>query len=307
MPPTLTILGKIPPPPGGVTAFNKNLLALAKNAGINSEMLKPSFTSLIQVLLRKKTSVLISMNNRLIILCVVWLARIRGHSVASIVHGNVDNGRLFSVPLVKLATVAANQYVVLNNQSLGQLKNFKGVVRLGTNLLESQPRALDIPDIDDVTFVTYAHRCEVDVLGRDIYGLPFLYTYFSESKHGLIILDINNNYPNLEETNNIRIIRQPVDMATYLGPKFVYLRNTSTDGDSLLVHEALSANSRVIASDVVSRPPGVLQMRYNDPESLKDCICRLAHHTNPTPTNDRSDWLEFLALFSTNPDNQMTA
>lgn len=48
----------------------------------------------------------------------------------------------------------------------------------------------------------------------------------------------------------------------------VVLRLTSTDGNSVSIHEALWAGCRVVASDVVPRPPGTYTYRYGDDSSL---------------------------------------
>ena len=56
----------------------------------------------------------------------------------------------------------------------------------------------------------------------------------------------------------------------------VYIRPTSTDGDSVAVREALDMGARVVASDVCSRPYGVRVYRYGNQEDfatvLRDTI-----------------------------------
>ncbi|MEZ8341240.1 hypothetical protein AB6D05_03960 [Vibrio cyclitrophicus] len=46
--------------------------------------------------------------------------------------------------------------------------------------------------------------------------------------------------------------------------KTIYLRPTSTDGNSISIHEAIFYNSAVIASDVVPRPPDCVIFEYNN-------------------------------------------
>ena len=52
----------------------------------------------------------------------------------------------------------------------------------------------------------------------------------------------------------------------------VFVRNTSTDGDSLSVKEALYLHKKVICSDAVDRPLGVRLFHYSDSESLESCL-----------------------------------
>jgi glycosyltransferase involved in cell wall biosynthesis len=54
-----------------------------------------------------------------------------------------------------------------------------------------------------------------------------------------------------------------------------FIRNTSTDGDSLSIKEALYIGLPVIATDCVSRPKGVKLINYNDISSLDMAICGL--------------------------------
>lgn len=53
----------------------------------------------------------------------------------------------------------------------------------------------------------------------------------------------------------------------------VYIRPTSTDGDSVAVREALDEGMTVIASDVCKRPEGVLTYPYDDNSKLSELIC----------------------------------
>ena len=50
------------------------------------------------------------------------------------------------------------------------------------------------------------------------------------------------------------------------------IRATSTEGDSLSVREALESGVRVLATDCVDRPEGVVLFRYNDADSLTDAL-----------------------------------
>ena len=51
-----------------------------------------------------------------------------------------------------------------------------------------------------------------------------------------------------------------------------FIRYTSTDGDSLSIHEALEQGIPVIATDVVSRPSNVYLIHRGDNKELKKAI-----------------------------------
>lgn len=61
--------------------------------------------------------------------------------------------------------------------------------------------------------------------------------------------------------DNIRTLWKSVD---------VYVRPTSTDGDSVAVREALDEGISVIASDVCDRPEGVIVYKYGNEDELYD-------------------------------------
>lgn len=52
----------------------------------------------------------------------------------------------------------------------------------------------------------------------------------------------------------------------------VYIRPTTTDGDSLAVREVMDCGANVVASDVCSRPDGVILYEWNNKESLLDKV-----------------------------------
>ena len=113
-------------------------------------------------------------------------------------------------------------------------------------------------------------------------------------------MDPSNSFRNLRDLPNVKIIRQPVEVDPLLGPESVYIRNTSTDGDSLLVHEALANHSPVIASSCVSRPNGVLLMRYCNVSDLEKCFEELRHYKPKKLSNDVNNWKNFLHSLMSN-------
>ena len=52
----------------------------------------------------------------------------------------------------------------------------------------------------------------------------------------------------------------------------IYVRPTSTDGDSVAVREVIDEGTIVIASDVCVRPEGVIVYKYGDDESFNSAV-----------------------------------
>jgi glycosyltransferase involved in cell wall biosynthesis len=81
--------------------------------------------------------------------------------------------------------------------------------------------------------------------------------------------------------------RTLVRFAQPLSPAFdhdvVYVRPTRSDGDAVSVREALERGVRVVASDVVARPPGTMLFESGDAASLAEAV-RTALSSNNPPT-----------------------
>lgn len=295
----LYLLGRTPPPIGGVTSFNLQILELlnteqrpaVKHIGDPIDLLS-SITPV------RRKNFLVSISNRPIILLTTIFLRLLRHNVATIIHGDIERGNRHYALLVKAIALFSNYIIVLNESSYRYLHAKQNIILLGTNLAPEQQTICPERPAKRKTHFTYAHRKEFDSDGKDIYGILFLYSYFSKSGAELVILDPSNSYHHLKPLDNIRIYRTPVQVEEFLGPNFIYLRNTSTDGDSLLVHEAMNKGTIVVASDVVSRPPGVLLMGYNSESDLKMQLDIAADYQTPKPTSHYKEWVTFLRKFS---------
>ncbi|QNI75235.1 hypothetical protein [Synechococcus sp. MVIR-18-1] len=69
---------------------------------------------------------------------------------------------------------------------------------------------------------------------------------------------------------NVVFLSKPHPFIEILRSSDLFIRNTSTDGDSISIWEALSLIVNVFATDVVSRPPGVTL--YSSIEELTDLL-----------------------------------
>ena len=104
--------------------------------------------------------------------------------------------------------------------------------------------------------------------GDEIYGIHFLVEFFKgRDEYILIVSDPSGQYSDYyreEKLKNVCIIKQKHSYASLLSYSDIMIRATATDGDSLSVREALDLGVRVIATDCVDRPVGVLLFKYND-------------------------------------------
>ena len=123
--------------------------------------------------------------------------------------------------------------------------------------------------------VTYGYDDQKDVCGREVYGVSFLVPIFNDSnEYGLIVSTPTGCYKRLyeERYSNVYFIDHPLSLYELLKASDVFVRNTSKDGDSLSVKEALYLGKKVICTNVIDRPNGVLLFPYSDKDALMACL-----------------------------------
>lgn len=124
-------------------------------------------------------------------------------------------------------------------------------------------------------FVTNASRKSYDSHGHEIYGITFLVDYFRHrSEYALIVLDPQREYQDLNcrEYANILVLGGSYSFCALTRLADFVVRNTSMDGDSFSVKEALLLHKKTLVSDAVDRPDGVFLFRYNDEASFEAAI-----------------------------------
>lgn len=122
---------------------------------------------------------------------------------------------------------------------------------------------------------TNASALAFDENGNEIYGIKFLINYFSKQPDTILLIS-DPSGQNRERYgraySNILYIDFPHDYYEILKRASLFIRNTSTDGDSISVKESLYIGCRTICSDVIDRPTGCFLFHYNDADSLKRAI-----------------------------------
>lgn len=120
-------------------------------------------------------------------------------------------------------------------------------------------------------YTSNAYDVTYDKDGVEIYGIVELIDYFNSCKDiALVILDPSGNYQrkvveeNIKINGNIIIIGGNNSFYEVLKLVDGSIRNTSTDGDSLSIHESLSLSKVTFATDVVSRPEGTITYRRGE-------------------------------------------
>jgi len=112
--------------------------------------------------------------------------------------------------------------------------------------------------------------------GDETYGISFLIDYFkNHPKYFLCVSDPSGQYAekyHRDNFNNVLFITEKHSFYRLIELSDIVLRPTATDGDALSVKEGLYLKKKVITTDIVDRPDGVVLFHYNDAESLTKAL-----------------------------------
>jgi glycosyltransferase involved in cell wall biosynthesis len=286
--PQLLLIGKIPPPIGGVTVHVERLCSKLKKMSypyiFYNLSIKNAFIILKKILFVK--IVHLHTSNPYIRLFFVLYCRLLFKNILITYHGNIGRfdawkNRIdfFSIQFVSIP-------IVLNQESFMRSYSINKNTRLisafippnigeAYNDIKTDKVVHDFSKHYEIVFSTNAHNVAFDSQGNEIYGISQLVNIFSQlPDKGLIFSDPSGKYKKyLEEKfsslpSNLLILDYYHDFITVIRHTSVMIRATTTDGDSLSIKEALFLGKRVIASDCVSRPNGVILYKAGNQASL---------------------------------------
>jgi hypothetical protein len=265
---------------GGVSVFVNRLNKLLIDKQIKTKAISFAFYLKNLNLKFKDSLSLVQISNPLYALLVIVLLFVSRKKIYSIYHFDILRYRNFKLLSIKLCCRLSNKNIFINDNSYNWAKKNKV-----NNFVK---HSIFIPPIYNSThsnnneniFCTNAYALTHDKDGKEIYGVLTLIDVFKDINNSkLIISDSNNSYGNYFVENNIKLPKNVIlksyehDFMDTLYESNVFIRFTSTDGDSLSINEALCLNKLVIASDVVSRPESdnLILIKHNTVE-LKEAI-----------------------------------
>lgn len=283
----ILIIGRTPPPIGGVSVHVERLLAML---GDEFDVIHINLRRIILDDFRKVINadlIHVHIVNVNIIYVLALVFKVLGKKWIITVHADIRfflqgiaRSNLFLRSLKLCSTI-----IVLNDNSQNLLHEH-GLVNVTKISAFIHPVRIDKLDLNvertlirkkkqyKFLFCTNAWRASFDKYGTETYGIIGLLTIFKGLEYGLVVSDPSASYShkiNKEKINippNIYFITGNHDFNAVLQLCDAFLRTTSTDGDSLSVREALYLGKPVLASDVVDRPPGVILYEYGNKHSL---------------------------------------
>lgn len=289
----LLIVGKTPPPIGGVTVHVQRLLSALNYKDIEYNFIYLKKNNLYKIFYYFFLYDVIHLHTSSPFLrCIfsVW-SKLSFSKILITYHGDVGRFSFLNNCFDYLSIYFADYPLVLNEKSLtNAIKINKNTFKVSAFIPPDDVRNDLIVDklIDDFisnyeyVFCTNAFNVSFDVNGYEIYGISSLIDIFNKNNEiGLIFSDpsgcyyefLKNNLNNIP--SNISIISFNHDFINVLKKTNAFIRATTTDGDSLSVKEALFLGKYVVASDCVSRPDGVFVYKTNDWDDCYKCMLKV--------------------------------
>jgi glycosyltransferase involved in cell wall biosynthesis len=273
----LLIIGKLPPPIGGVTIHVNRLIDKLSEDGFDYGFIKLDKSLLIKIffLIGQFKVVHLHSSNiyvQLYLSIIFWLFNVK--SIVTF-HGDLNRFTYYKTILIKTIIKIIDVPIVLNQGSYNIAKKINDKSQLISAFIpptineELPPNIIsklsEAKNKYKKLYATNGYSLSYDKEKNEIYGILDLIKFFNNlTNSALFISDPSQEYIKYINQNSI-FVNSNIYMISELHSFYEVLkyvdasiRNTSTDGDSLSIKESLFLNKITFATNVVSRPEGVI-------------------------------------------------
>lgn len=226
--------------------------------------------------------------------------RLVGTKSVFTVHGNIGRFSWLGNAMDQLSVRLCNIPILINAKSFEKAKSWnRNSIYLSIFLPPLEEGNLPdyvIKAIDEakksrkIIIACNASTMSFTDNGQEVYGITFVIEYFSKIQgYFLCISDPSGMYTKKYKNvinSNILFISEQHSFFKLMKMSDIMLRPTATDGDALSVREGLYLEKKVIATDVVDRPQGVILFKYNDSYSLNAALLSSSDNTSIAKENN---------------------
>jgi glycosyltransferase involved in cell wall biosynthesis len=269
------IIGKTPPPIGGVTIHVSRLIKSLENNGWSVSYFDYKNINNYKYLFSKKSLVHIHISHKLLRLLFTFYFHLKGNIVINTFHGFYTFNNIYD----KLVLFFSKKSIVLNVKTYNNaVKISQKTILIGAFIppVVVSPLAPDIDEIVNefrdkynILFCVNASNYSLNENDEDIYMGKEIVDYFANRyQYGLIFSDPSGYYTTniYNGEPNILMLNVEHDFVNIIQISDVLIRATLKDGDSISIKEALYFGKVVFATDCVDRPEGVIT--FNKIEDL---------------------------------------
>ncbi|KQS23808.1 glycosyltransferase [Dyadobacter sp. Leaf189] len=270
----LLIIGKVPPPIGGVTMHVKRLVENLEKEGFNNFDFADLQHGPVRCFFKlcRYEVIHLHISNPAWQVLLALFCRLTFRKLIIAYHGNWGRYTFWGNVLVSWSAWLCSIPIVQNEESLQKALECNKSARLISTFLPSDyivpldkctsSKLAEFRKQHRIIVCTNAWNLTFDKNQKETYGISDLVTYISQQPaFGLVISDPSAAYIRYisdlcgELPTNVLFISIPHDFRNVLQIADAFIRNTTTDGVSLSIHEALQLNVAVLASAVVERSP----------------------------------------------------
>ncbi|MEO6285551.1 MAG: hypothetical protein ABIN80_29850 [Dyadobacter sp.] len=268
------IIGKIPLPIGGVTIHVSRLIEQLKQRKFEQFTLcdlgreKP-YDIIVKIL--KYKTIHLHISNPFYQLLFAAFCKLTGKKLLITYHGNWGRYWLAGNCAVNMSAFLSFTPIVQNEESFRRARRWNRHVRQISTYIRGSPsiplskgtylRLARFTENYQTIFSTNAWNLKFDRNECEIYGiLAIIRSMQDGSGLALIVSDPSGHYARFAQDNlekipdNVCFISEPHDFRNVLEFSDAFIRNTTTDGVSLSIYEAMESNVVILASDSVHRP-----------------------------------------------------
>jgi len=290
----VVVFGKLPPPIGGVTKSIENLLNALKFKKIEVDIFSQ------KVLFKRYDIAHIHYSKSWKRFAGLIIGKLIAKKVIFTLHGNKYNNDLFNTlnaifsdGVIFLNDTVYEKYSHKFHSSVILTSLFKEGIKLSSNNSNVLKK-----DFNKEYLLVYAYD-KVYQEGKDIYGVDFILNNIDnlDKKYVVVLLDPKQGYKDdiLDiKKDKLIYLNYEVDFISLLNEVDIYLRPTSTDGNSVAVQEALMLGKKIVASDVVNRGENVITYKYEDIEDFKNKLFDDIDNVSTYEPDSINKYLDFM-------------
>ena len=285
------IVGKVPPPAGGVGVHVQRLIGALERKDVPFYFfdMRAEKWWWLPTNLFKNRIIHLHVSNSYVRFAIVILAKLFRNKLMFTFHGNVGRYGKFRNLIDRCSFRLSNQSIVLNPQSfelaskvskrVNLIPAYIWPVKIEPLSSDTLARLNQLKSVSTHVFCTNANSALWDSDGHEVYGILDLIKIFQTTPDlGLVFSDASGEYSKLlkdreiQVPENMLILNDQHDFVSVIQATEGLIRATSTDGDSLSVREALDFGKSVIASDSVPRPENCILYAMGDNDALREKI-----------------------------------
>lgn len=315
----ILIIGKLPPPIGGVTIHTARLLEQIKNSNkFNCEFKENALSNLLTLFLEIHKFDLVHVHSsspivRFYYMFICMVFRKRG---VVTIHGDIGRFKSRFKNYMDMLTIKiAGIPILLNQKSFVTAKKWNSNSRMISSFIppiseneilsnELQIKINKLKSTTKLLCCTNAYRMTFDKNDNEIYGIREIIEYFNKNtEFGLILSDPSGEYKKYFSENNMilsdNILHISVGHSYFkiLEHSDLSIRNTTTDGDSLSIKESLYLDKITLVTDVVSRPSGCVIYKRTELEKALNRVLKEGDYKKKVPISVENAYEELEKIY----------